>query len=259
MYSLFLELLSCPFFNLIQIPVKKLLLLLMIFCAGQLMAQGVDTTGLTLSGDMGTHYRDTVWIVTGKRGLGPLFKKWKFDFVLDARRTFIGNQSAQLAGVRMGAEYRRVHRFGIGIYGLANSVRVTNLSGYQRSIQRADVALNYASLFYERIWYFSRKWEWSSAFHMGRGLITGSYTTGEEAEWQQLEDKNAGIFELSTIGYYNLTWWCNLGAGFGYREASGLQPELRKLYSAPVGILRVRIRLGKIVQSFWDRDKKYEY
>jgi hypothetical protein len=239
--------------------VKKLLLMLLILCSGQLMAQGVDTPGISVSGDKDEFYRDTVWIVTGKRGLGPLFKKWKFDFVLDARRTFIGNQSAQLAGIRLGAEYRRVHRFGIGIYGLANEVPISGLTGYDRPIAEASVALSYASLFYERIWYFARKWEWSSAFHMGTGVISGNYRGMDGTEWQPLEDKIAGIFELSTIGYYNLTWWCNLGAGLGYREATGLQPELRRLYSAPVGILRVRIRLGKLVQSIWDRDKKYEY
>jgi hypothetical protein len=233
--------------------------MLLILCSGQLMAQGVDTIGISVSGDKGEFYRDTVWIVTGKRGLGPLFKKWKFDFVLDARRTFIGNQSAQLAGIRMGAEYRRVHRFGIGIYGLANEVRVTNLTGYPHQIAQADVALNYMSLFYERIWYFARKWEWSSAFHVGTGVISGNYRPTETSDWLRLEDRSAGIFELSTIGYYNLTWWCNLGAGLGYREVTGVQADLRRLYSAPVGIVRVRIRLGKLVQSIWDRDKKYEY
>lgn len=231
----------------------------MILCIGRLMAQEVDSTGLSESGEKDEFYRDTVWIVTGKRGLGPLFKKWKFDFVLDARRTFIGNQSAQLAGIRMGAEYRRVHRVGIGIYGLTNSVPVNNLSGYAQPIAEADVALSYASVFYERIWFFARKWEWSSAFHVGTGIISGNFRSADSELWNTLEDKRASIFELSTIGYYNLTWWCNLGAGLGYREVTGLQPELRRLYSAPVGIVRVRIRLGKLVQSIWDRDKKYEY
>jgi len=64
-------------------------------------SQVVDTT-ITNYGDEGELYRDSVWIITGKRGLGPLFNKWRFDFVLDARNTFVSNSPARLLGIRLG-------------------------------------------------------------------------------------------------------------------------------------------------------------
>jgi len=231
----------------------------LLFTRHRCFSQGTGNEGLSIYGDKDEFYRDTVWIITGKRGLGPLFKKWKFDFVLDARRTFISNVPAQVIGIRMGAEYRRVHRFGVGIYALGSDVHVSSFKNFDIPFKEAVVRLSYASLFYERVLYFHRKWEWSSAFHIASGEVTGSYLPLNESEWSPLPVTKVRAMELSTIGYYNLTWWCNIGVGVGYRQMSGLQPELRRFYSAPVAIARVRIRLGKLVQSIWDRDKKYEY
>lgn len=238
---------------------KKLITIAFLFSFLSSFSQGVDTTGISVSGDKDEFYRDSVWIVTGKRGLGPLFSKYKFDFVLDARRTFISNVPAQLLGVRMGLEYRRVHRFGIGIYALGSDVHVSSFKDLDIPFDEAVVRLNYATLFYERVLYFHRKWEWSTALHVGMVETSGSYRMFNQDKWQPLPDRQVRILEFSTTGYYNLTWWCNLGLGVGYRQVSGLQQELRRVYSSPVAIARVRIRLGKLVQSIWDRDKKYEY
>ena len=202
---------------------------------------------------------DTVWIVTGKRPLGSYFKKWRFDFVLDARRTFISNTPARVVGFRLGMEYRRVHRFGIGIYNLGSGVQVRSFKDLDIAMQEAVVRLNYSTLFYERVLYFHRKWEWSTTFHLGSGSVQGSYLPRNEIHWKPLEDRKVTIMEASSTGYYNLTWWCNLGLGVGYRQVNGLQQELRRIYSSPVAIARVRIRLGKLTKSIWDKDIKHEY
>lgn len=238
---------------------KRIFVLLLLLSPASFFGQGVDTTGISISGEEDEFYRDTIWIVTGHRGLGPLFSKWKFDFVLDARRTFVSDMPARLFGIRMEAEYRRVHRFGIGIYDLGSGVRVSSFQEFDIPIEEAIVRLNYISVFYERVLYFHRKWEWNAAFHLGTGQITGKYLPKDQSGWIELAPRNARIMELSTTGYYNLTWWCNLGVGVGYRVVSGLQHEVKGVYSAPVAIARVRIRLGKLVTSIWDRDKKYEY
>lgn len=237
---------------------KKLLLIFLLLSSLSGFSQGVDTT-VTNYGEEGELYRDSVWIITGKRGLGPLFNKWRFDFVLDARNTFVSTSPARLLGIRLGMEYRRVHRFGIGVYNLGSGAKVNAFQDFDIPIQEAIVELGYSTLFYERVLYFHRKWEWSTTVHLGNGTITGKYLPKGSDEWIPLPERNARILEFSTTGYYNLTWWCNIGAGVGYRVVSGLQQEVKGVYSAPVAIARVRIRLGKLVQSIWDRDKKYEY
>ncbi|MEZ4800252.1 MAG: hypothetical protein R2809_10860 [Flavobacteriales bacterium] len=79
-----------------------------------------------------SNYKDTVWIVTGPKALDNKFKKWKFDFVFDARQTIISNTAARLGGIRIGMEYRRVHRFGIGFYGLGDGIIVNSLEEINR-------------------------------------------------------------------------------------------------------------------------------
>jgi hypothetical protein len=204
-------------------------------------------------------YRDSVWIVTGYRGLGPMFKKWKFDFVIDARNTLVSNASAKLLGLRLGMEYRRVHRFGVGFYNLAQDVHLNSLREVNADIAEANLALGYASLFYERVLYFQKKWEWSATLHQGIGHISGDYRLAGDTVWQKFDERVVRPFEVSTTGYYNLTWWCSIGAGVGYRLMRSTPAEVRPVYNAPVVIARVRIKLGKLTKSIWDKNIKYEY
>lgn len=222
------------------------------------MGQNMDDVEISLAEER-EFLRDTIWTVAGKRDLGPIFKKWKFDFVLDARRTFISDTPARILGVRLGMEYRRVNRFGFGIYDSGSGVYVHSLSDFDQAMEQARVTLSYVSAFYERVLYFHPKWEWSMTYHFGKGRVEGDYVPEGTEYWLPLDDRNVYLMELSSTGYYNLFWWCNIGMGAGYRQVSGLQQEFRKFYSAPVAIARVRIRLGKLVQSIWDRDIMYEY
>jgi len=204
-------------------------------------------------------YSDTVWIVTGKKELGPLFQKQKLDFVLDARQTLISNTQARIAGLRIGVEYRRVHRFGFGFYGLGDGVRMSSLTELDSSITDATLNLAYASLYYERVLFFNRKWEWSATGHIGRGQITGVYRKGEQAPYEDFPTRSVRPVEVSTTGYYHLTWWCSIGFGVGYRYMRSTPQEVRPIFNAPVAIARVRIKLGKLVKSVWDENAKYEY
>jgi len=204
-------------------------------------------------------YTDTVWIVTGKRPLDALFQKQKLDFVFDARQTLISNTQARLAGLRIGVEYRRVHRFGFGFYGLGDGVNLNSLMEIDSSIVDAVLNLAYVSAYYERVLFFSRKWEWSATVHVGRGEITGFYRREGTNSYVAFPTQRVRPFELSSTGYYHLTWWCSIGIGIGYRYMSFTPEEIRPVYNAPVAIARVRVKLGKLVKSLWDEDAKREY
>ncbi len=204
-------------------------------------------------------YKDTVWIVTGKKELGNLFQKQKLDFVLDARQTLISTTTARLGGLRLGIEYRRVHRFGIGVYGLSKGVHLNSLIDLDPKITEAVLNLSYASIFYERVLFFNRKWEWSATVHLGKGQITGDYRTSADSLWRSFPTRDVKPFELSTTGYYHLTWWCSIGTGIGYRFMRDTPDEVRHIYNAPVAIARVRIKLGRLVKSIWDENAKKEY
>jgi hypothetical protein len=204
-------------------------------------------------------YQDTVWIVSGLKPIEYPFKKRKLDFVFDARQTLVSTKVTRLLGIRVGLEYRRVHRFGIGIYNIGEGVRLDSLKEINASIETAVLNLTYASIFYERVLFFNPKWEWSATIHQGQGFITGKYLVAGDSTWQNFPIRRVLPFEISTTGYFNITWWCSFGAGVGYRYMRSTPADVRPVYNAPVLIARVRIKLGKLVKSIWNQDVKYAY
>lgn len=232
------------------------------FLLATLSARGQDdfkltqTEGSILS--IRKAYNDTVWTINGPTALDSRFKKWKFDFVLDARQTIVSNTVARLAGIRIGMEYRRVHRFGFGFYNFGDGVNVNALNEISPFITVANLNLSYNSIFYERVMLFNPKWEVSLTGHLGNGTITGTYTL-ESGRTISLPTVRVRPLEISSTCYYNLTWWCSIGGGIGYRYMRQTPAEVRPIYNAPVAILRVRIKFGKLTKSIWNHDIKYTY
>lgn len=204
-------------------------------------------------------YNDTVWTIKGRQALGPSVRKIKLDLALDARQTLIGSKRTRLAGLRLGLEIRRVHRIGLGIYGLGDGVELDALPQIDPKITKAKLTLAYQSLYYERVLHFSRKWEWSATCHVGQGKVTGSFERSVNSGTSNLPEQKLRVLELSTTGYYNFNYWLSAGAGFGYRFMNGLPDEIEDVYEAPVALIRVRIKLGKLIKSIWDKDTQNLY
>lgn len=221
----------------------------------------------SLQGNQGTfrfpihenEYQDTVWIITGHKPLNDHFKRWKFDFVLDARQTIVSGIVARLAGTRIGMEYRRVHRFGLGFYNLGDGISVNSLAEVNPEIVKANVNLRYTSFFYERVMYFHPKWELSLTAHAARGRITGNYLIAGGIKPQAFPTQRVKAFEFSTTAYYNLNWWISLGTGIGYRIVPDAPEEVSHIYNSPIVLARIRLKLGKLVKSIWDHDIKHSY
>ena len=198
-------------------------------------------------------YEDTVWTIQGATHLDRRYRKWKVDLALDARQTLVSNTRVRIGGLRIGLEHRRVHRFGFGFYGIGDGQVVQSLVEVDERITSATLSLDYTSLFYERVMYFSKRWEWSLTGHMGIGEISGSYRLpGETADRGYMQ--RVVLFEGSTTLYYHLTYFMSLGAGIGYRGVPDVPEELRHIYSSPVAIARLRIRLFKMVRGIFNKE-----
>lgn len=191
------------------------------------------------------NYTDTVMLVSGPKAISSPFKKRKFEVSFDARQTLVGSQGAKLGGLRFGMEYRRIHRFGIGFFGLSEGVNLANLPSIDPTITDVVLNLNYVSLYYERVLFFNRKWEWFSTIHLGNGTISGAYRKLNDEQWHALPERTIRPLELSTCMYYNINWWVSIGGGGGYRYMRKTPPEARGIYNSPVGIIRLRIQLLK--------------
>ena len=81
-------------------------------------------------------------------------KKWKFIISLDAKRSFYAGHPVKFNGLRFGAAFNGVHRFGMGIYGLNKNAEFSDID-----VQKPDAPedgavkfnVTYSSLFYERV------------------------------------------------------------------------------------------------------------
>ncbi|NQX91924.1 MAG: hypothetical protein HRT74_07350 [Flavobacteriales bacterium] len=78
-----------------------------------------------------TQWSDQVWIIGGQKRISkPQFKKWRFDVQLDGRRSNLRDQPVQMGGVKIGMEHKRVHRFGLGLYGLSSNIQLDQSGGF---------------------------------------------------------------------------------------------------------------------------------
>lgn len=203
-------------------------------------------------------YQDTVWTIAGRKVLDSKFRKWKTDINFDARTTLLSATTARLGGLRLGLEFRRVHRFGVGFYNVGNDVPVNGISEISSAIDRGNLDLSYASLYYERVLLFHRKWEWSAVMHMGVGNVTGSYYYRDTDKGGSF-DRKVSVAEFSSTLYYNLTYFMSVGFGMGYRGVRSDLSVAEEIFSAPVGIFRVKIRLFKMVGGLFNKDIRQRY
>lgn len=220
-----------------------LFLLLTAFCAGVL-----------------AQYQDTVWTVRGLTPLNDSFHKWKPDVVLDARSSTINGSPVRIGGLRLGAEYRRVHRFGLGVYGATTQVgNENNGQAVSPGLDSARFNLNYASLYYERVLLLHPKWEWSAALHYGAGQVAVTY--GDQTfESVELDDRiSVRPVEWSTSGFYHVNWWISAGGGAGYRHVTQAPAEIRQAYQGWIYVVKLRIKFAKLVRSIWDQSVRDEY
>lgn len=204
-------------------------------------------------------YRDTVWLINGSKVLESPFRKRRFEFALDARQTLIGQQAAKLGGFRLGMEYRRVHRFGVGVFALSEGVMLTQLNQIGPNVEKALLNLNYLSLYYERVLFFNRKWEWSATAHLGNGMIEGRYQLVNSDDWIAIPAIRVKPLEISSSVYYNINWWISIGAGGGYRYMRRAPQEAQDIYNAPITVFKLKIRFFKWIKGVVNPDIRDQY
>ncbi len=181
----------------------------------------------------------------------------KPEFILDGRLTLVSNEGARLGGLRLGVEMNRVNRFGIGFYSFSNGVQTESLNEISPNIISANLELNYASLYYERVILFTKKYEWSSTLHLGAGNVSGSYTylNGSVGNYNE----PLQLTEISTTLFRHLTYFMSVGGGIGYRQTRNAPEELLPIYNAPVFIVKLRIQPIKMVRGIWNKDIRNRY
>lgn len=184
-------------------------------------------------------------------------KNVKFIFGLDASRSFVLKNKTKFFGLRIGVELKERHKLGVGLYGMQRPIlidRSLDKDKYPNSNDSILFNFKYNSLFYEYIWYKTKRWELSAPFHLGGGEVDLSFRDTLENRRVALFQGQTSIFVGSGAVQYKLTRWLAVGAGLGYRFVFSRDENLIKGLNAPVYVYRAKILMGELLKMWFKKN-----
>lgn len=162
-------------------------------------------------------------------------KKWKFLLGLDARRSYFNGAPVKINGVKIGAEFRGVHRFGIGIYWLKkNAVFMDVPLEQEDALHPTEVRfdLSYSSLFYERIFLKTRWWEIAFPIHLAGGSVSAYYRDTLSAIQPWFKKPFSALLFSTQVKFFPLPWMALRVSG-GYRITFNTEEEIKDAFNTP--------------------------
>lgn len=184
-------------------------------------------------------------------------KQWKFLLGFDARRSFLKTRPVKINGLRIGLKYRGVHRFGLGVYGLSRDLVFTDIpieAPDATDTSRVLFNLSYASVFYERVFYRTPKWELSLHFLLSGGSLTGRYEDSSGVFRQNIDEPFSAFSAGVQAKYYFLPWLAGR-ISTGYRFLFNTSPELKTAFNAPYYGFGAQILLSELYRSLFRKDE----
>ncbi len=189
-------------------------------------------------------------------------KKWKFHFNFDARRSILAGKLIKFNGVRIGANYKGVHRFGIGLYSIRDTdkVPIKNIV-----VNRPDahddpkviVGITITTLFYERVFYKTKRWEVSFPVYIGAGSANSEYRNNLD-NYKLLKKDQFSVIGMGINTNYYILPWLYPKFGLGYRFAFNPDDKIASSLSKPFFALGLSINPIGAYKHFkkWRTDKK---
>lgn len=180
-------------------------------------------------------------------------KKWRPAIGFDAFRSFYSGTPVKFNGLRFGLEFRGVHRFGFGFYGLKRDLVFTDLSvDYPLATDTSLVKfnLNYAAFFYERVFYKNRKWEVSIPLYLGGGGLDG-YVEGSDGIYYKYLATSFSLVNTGIGLKYYLLKWLAPRVGIGYRFTFNTEKTLRKSFNGAYYAFGVSVIIGELYKTIF--------
>lgn len=183
-------------------------------------------------------------------------KNWKLILGFDAKRSFYAGYPVKFNGLRLGAEFRGVHRFGIGAYGLQRNVEFTSIQVDQPDASDTSAVrfnVSYSSLFYERVFFKSPKWEIATPFFLSGGTVRGIYqdTTGI---FKEFVNKPFSSISLGIQVKYYIFKWLSPKVSVGYRLVFNSEKEIKQAFNSPYYAFGISISIGELYKAIFKND-----
>lgn len=183
-------------------------------------------------------------------------KKWRPLIGFDAFRSFYSGAPVKFNGIRFGVDFKGVHRFGFGFYGLKKDLVFTDVdvvSPYATDTSQVKFQLNYSAFFYERVFYKTKRWEISFPIYLGGGGLNG-YVEGADGIFYKYLATSFSLLNTGVnIKYYVLTWLAPR-IGTGYRFTFNAEKNLRKAFNGPYYNFGISILVGELYKTIFKND-----
>ena len=185
--------------------------------------------------------------------------KPKIFLTLDKTSSFVSGKGATTNEIRMGLDFKKKIRFGIGYASLASDVVtdksiVTTVTGVD-SLVPAKLSLSYMTLSAEYTFYESKRWQITTPLTLGIGSSYFSYYEAINGEYLTMKMDKGGVALLSASGIatYRILRWVGLSAGLGFRQVIVNNGKVKESFNSPVYLFRIRIFMGEIYKSIFPR------
>lgn len=182
-------------------------------------------------------------------------KKWKPAVGFDAFRSFYSGAPVKFNGLRIGLEYKGVHRFGFGFYGLKKDLFFNDIQvdyPLAKDTSLVKFKLNYAAFFYERVFYKTRYWEISLPAYLGGGGLD-AYVEGSDGIYYKYYASSFSLINLGMVTkFYPLTWFA-LRLGVGQRFTFNSQKDVRKAFNGPFYSYGFSILFGELYKVIFPK------
>ena len=185
--------------------------------------------------------------------------KPKLFLTFDRTSSFVSGKGATTNEIRMGLDFKKKIRFGIGFAGLASDIVANKTIVTQNtsvdSIVPAKLTLSYLSLSGEYTFYESKRWQITMPVVIGFGSSYFSYYEKINGSYKTKRTDEGGVILMGPSGVvtYRILRWIGLSGGIGYRHMIVNNSKVKESFNSPIYLFRVRIFMGEIYKTVFPR------
>lgn len=178
--------------------------------------------------------------------------KPKLDVKFDNRFSFIRDGALKTIGVKVGLNFRRKFKVGLGINQMLVPIETTtfNEAGDEFPV---NLEYFYFSPYIEYVYHNSRKWEFSLAIQHGVGGASYQYQN-PQGEKIKLQQSMVLSYEPAMLIDYKIVKWAGIGTGVGYRFVYYKETDINERFSSPEYVIKLKIYLGEIVRTITGKE-----
>jgi len=173
--------------------------------------------------------------------------KPKLDVKFDNRFSFIRNNDVQTIGLKVGLNYRRKFKIGLGINRMLFPVDTYTFDDNDIKVP-VTLEYYYFSPYIEYVYYTDRKWEFSLSLQAGIGEASYQFTNVDGGR-RKLGESNILSYEPAMLIDYKIVKWVAVGTGVGYRMILYKRPIIKEQFSSPEYVVKLKIYLGEIYRT----------